>query len=373
MTMYKKIKELPENQKTTTVVLLALIEEKETRAGKPYCELTLSDGETQIQAKLWNNAKADVKVEEKSLITAELYPKEYQGALSYELFRYGPAPEDCQITDYVKYLYTRALYSNMPVPFEGRKIHGAYPIQEGPDRGMCRAFHITIKRNALRPDGQPSRSPWNITISNGVAQAQSGGIEGTFFEKSGTFKQTAYVYMNLTDVDFLDCMDRLNTYIREYTRLSADKLIPEGIKALKEVYERSSYQASATPQTDGQQAQRQYTEQQTPPPAQYQVQSQQTQTVQTPQPTQPAQTPLSARQSTPELHPTTLLIQSTFQALEGGKSIAQCMVKGRTYNVFFDFMSNELIEAQMSQRPITLNLYLDSGNRFRCHSITQAS
>ena len=34
MTMYKKIKELPENQKTTTVVLLALIEEKETRAGK---------------------------------------------------------------------------------------------------------------------------------------------------------------------------------------------------------------------------------------------------------------------------------------------------------------------------------------------------
>lgn len=100
MTMYKKIKELPENQKTTTVVLLALIEEKETRAGKPYCELTLSDGETQIQAKLWNNAKADVKVEEKSLITAELYPKVYQGALSYELFRYGPAPEDCQITDY---------------------------------------------------------------------------------------------------------------------------------------------------------------------------------------------------------------------------------------------------------------------------------
>ena len=135
----------------------------------------------------------------------------------------------------VKYLYTRALYSNMPVPFEGRKIHGAYPIQEGPDRGMCRAFHITIKRNALRPDGQPSRSPWNITISNGVAQAQSGGIEGTFFEKSGTFKQTAYVYMNLTDVDFLDCMDRLNTYIREYTRLSADKLIPEGVQALKEV------------------------------------------------------------------------------------------------------------------------------------------
>jgi len=150
-------------------------------------------------------------------------------------------------------------------------------------------------------------------------------------------------------------------------------LIPEGVQALKEVYERSSYQTNTTPQTDGQQAQRQSTGQQTSTPAQYLAQSRQTQPVQTPQQTQPAQTPSSARQSTPELHPTTLLIQSTFQALEGGKSIAQCMVKGRTYNVFFDFMSNELIEAQMSQRPITLNLYLDSGNRFRCHSITQAS
>lgn len=271
----------------------------------------------------------------------------------------------------IKYLYTRALYSNLPVPFEGRKIHGAYPIQDGPDKGMCRAFHITIKRIPKRQDGQPSRSPWNITISNGVAQAQSGGIEGTYFEKSGTFKQSAYVYMNLTDIDFLDCMDRLNTYIREYTRLSADKLIPKGIQALKEVYERSSYQANTAPQSSVQQTQNPYAEQQI-------MQNQPgypaaNQQPQTPQQTQPVQSPSPVQQPTPELHPTTLLIQSTFQALEGGRSIAQCMVKGRTYNVFFDFMNNELIEAQMSQRPITLNLYLDSGNRFRCHSIAQTS
>lgn len=99
--MYQKIKDLQENQKSATVVLLTSIDEKETKGGKPYCVFALSDGESQIEAKLWNNAKTDVKVEEKTLITAELYPKEYQGALSYELFRYGPAPEDCQITDFV--------------------------------------------------------------------------------------------------------------------------------------------------------------------------------------------------------------------------------------------------------------------------------
>lgn len=99
--MYPKFKELEENKKTATVALLTLIEEKETKGGKPYCVLTLSDGESTIEAKLWNNAKADVAVEEKSLITAELYPKEYQGTLSYEVFRYGKAPDDLSITDFV--------------------------------------------------------------------------------------------------------------------------------------------------------------------------------------------------------------------------------------------------------------------------------
>lgn len=99
--MYPKFKELTECQKTPTVALLTLIEEKETKGGKPYCVFTLSDGESQIEAKLWNNAKADVKVEEKSLITIELYPKEYQGILSYEVYRYGKAPDDLSVTDFI--------------------------------------------------------------------------------------------------------------------------------------------------------------------------------------------------------------------------------------------------------------------------------
>ena len=101
MNNYLKIKDLPEDQKTSTVVLLVAITEKETKSGKPFCRLTLTDGETQIEANLWNNAKSDVKVEEKSLITAELYPKQYQGALSYEVFRYSSAPDGCDPSDFV--------------------------------------------------------------------------------------------------------------------------------------------------------------------------------------------------------------------------------------------------------------------------------
>lgn len=112
---YIKIKDMKQDQKTSTVVLLTAIEEKETKGGSPYCRLTLCDGETQIQANLWNKTKADVKVPEKTLITVELYPKLYQEALSYEVFRYGPAPEDCAMTDYiVKAPYdSQSMYDNI--------------------------------------------------------------------------------------------------------------------------------------------------------------------------------------------------------------------------------------------------------------------
>lgn len=98
-----KIKALELDKKTTTVVLVCSIDEHETQSGSTYCKLALSDGETQISANLWNTAKEDVlkKISEKSLITAELYPKLYKGAVGYELKRYGPAPAECRIDDFV--------------------------------------------------------------------------------------------------------------------------------------------------------------------------------------------------------------------------------------------------------------------------------
>ena len=84
-----KIRDLEADKKTVTVVLVASIEEHETQTGSVYCRLALSDGESQILANLWNTSKEDLlkKVSEKTLITAELYPKVYKGALGYELKR----------------------------------------------------------------------------------------------------------------------------------------------------------------------------------------------------------------------------------------------------------------------------------------------
>lgn len=102
MNPYIKFKDMEADKKVTTVVLLVSIEERETRTpGKYYCQLTLSDGEREVGAKLWNHTKAEVKVPERSLITAEIYPKLYRDELSFEVFSYGAAPGDADIGDFI--------------------------------------------------------------------------------------------------------------------------------------------------------------------------------------------------------------------------------------------------------------------------------
>lgn len=96
-----KIKELPMDQKTKITLLLISIEEKETRGRSPYCSFTLTDGTDTILAQLWNTQKKNVKVAEKTLITAEIYTKLYNEAPSYEIYQYGPAPDTENINDYV--------------------------------------------------------------------------------------------------------------------------------------------------------------------------------------------------------------------------------------------------------------------------------
>ena len=81
-----KIKELPMDQKTTITLLLTSIEEKETRNSSPYCTLTLTDGIDTIIAQLWNTKKENVKVQEKTLISAEIYKKMYNESVSYEVY-----------------------------------------------------------------------------------------------------------------------------------------------------------------------------------------------------------------------------------------------------------------------------------------------
>ena len=264
----------------------------------------------------------------------------------------------------VKFLHARAQLCHMPTPLQRQKIHGAYPINEGPYKGMCNSFHITIARNASR------RNPWNITISNGVAVALPGRNKNTYYEKSDSYQQLSYVYINLSDVDFYDIMDRAMTYIREYTSLIARTLIPRGLQAMQEVTSRNTYSQNAKPQEN---AKAEGTSASTVPPSQPAGGPPVTQASYQQQPAPQVQAQAPASKTTgatiPTLHPTTLLIQSPFHAFDGNKFYAQCMIKGNTYNVFFDEVTDELIEAQMQQKPITLNIYMDSDRKFRCYDV----
>lgn len=259
---------------------------------------------------------------------------------------------------HIKYLYQRAKLLNLPVPFTEHKIHGAYPITEGKYAGLCKAFKIEIKHTPIRQDGSISRNPWNITITNGVAKAKDKG-NNVYIQEENTFQQTAYAYINLSDIDFLDCMDRAYSYMENFRFIAARELIPQGLKKLYEVRSRGEYRTAM------QEAYQKSSQDER------MSSTQKTNTVQEPvQEIQGNQVPnvISGPSSLPQLHPTNLLIQSKFQALENGQAIAQCVAKGKTYTIWFDQVTEDMIDAQVKQLPITVNLYMDNQRRCHCYN-----
>lgn len=136
---YPKIKDLELNKKTTTVVLLQAVEESETKTGRPYCKLTLSDGETTVTANIWDTEKANLKVPERSLMTCELYPKMYQESVSYEVYRYGIAPDDAKIEDYI-----------IHAPYKGEDMYNdilAHVRKEGGDSPLVALVETIFEEN----------------------------------------------------------------------------------------------------------------------------------------------------------------------------------------------------------------------------------
>lgn len=94
-----KFRDLPEKVKTRTIAMVLGITEKETKQGKAYLEVSLSDwrgedgsGSDKIIAKLWNTSAAQFEPQPGDIIGAELYPKPYNGELGYELFSYETNP-----------------------------------------------------------------------------------------------------------------------------------------------------------------------------------------------------------------------------------------------------------------------------------------
>ncbi len=84
-------------------VLLKKAEQRVTRSNPPqnFLNLTLTDGETEIVAKLWGRTAEDLKVPVGSCMSAKIECVEYNGSKSYTVKGYGPAP-DADPKDFVK-------------------------------------------------------------------------------------------------------------------------------------------------------------------------------------------------------------------------------------------------------------------------------
>lgn len=252
----------------------------------------------------------------------------------------------------VYYLYHRARQFWMPEPFQGTKIMNNVET-EGPYKGMSLAFHLSISRTDQKKgksgEMETAKQPWNITVENGYAIASPGAIPGSYYEKSGTFKATETAYINLTDQDFLMCMESIYKCIEIYRELYGRTMIPKGLKELGEKYRRNSY--SGEEETTQQEETEKEKEDRT-------------------QESQPSQ-PSDSSDSMAKTHPTPLLIDSDFVAMEGGRAAAICLIKGKKYNIIFDQVTDDIVEAKINKNLVTGALYADQNKICHCSGLIQ--
>lgn len=245
----------------------------------------------------------------------------------------------------VFYLYHHARNFHMPTPFQGQKIFGNAVETEGRYKGLSKCFHITIARNDKRKNAsgelEPAKQPWNIAIENGYAVAAPGKNKGTYYEKSGTFKVTESSYINLTDKDFLMCMESIYKCIDLYRELYGRTLIPKGLKEIAERDRRNQYDDS----NNGEKSEED----------------------QASRPTENSNPQTSGSTGVQQaVHTTPILIDSDFVALENGAAAAVCMVRGKRYRIIFDQITDDVLNAKINRILVNGELYADTQGVCHC-------
>lgn len=96
------LKNIKEGDKPIGFLLVTKLEEKLTKNGSAYVVFTLTDGEKEIEANLWNHSITDVTVTPESVASFEINCKIYQEKLSYEICRYMQDDSPVDITDFIK-------------------------------------------------------------------------------------------------------------------------------------------------------------------------------------------------------------------------------------------------------------------------------
>ena len=111
--------------------------------------------------------------------------------------------------------------------FSEEKIFG-----EPDENGLSSVTRLWVKRASYGQDKKPRNYPWCIIVENGRAvkeSSQTGGIH----IKSGTYKKTNQVFVNINDRDFFNLMYRTVRYIETWELTFCPKVIREA-KQLQE-------------------------------------------------------------------------------------------------------------------------------------------
>ena len=85
---------------------------------------------------------------------------------------------------------------------------------------------LWVKRASYGQDKKPRNYPWCIIVENGRAvkeSTQTGGIH----IKSGTYRKTNQVFVNINDRDFFGLMYRTVRYIETWELTNCPKVIRE--------------------------------------------------------------------------------------------------------------------------------------------------
>ena len=98
-----KIKDFKLDESNKTVLLITKVEERETKTRKAYCCIEFSDGETIIEAKAWDSTKEGFtsKYPERTLVSATIYTKIYEGRMDYQLQNCSIPSEPAELRDFI--------------------------------------------------------------------------------------------------------------------------------------------------------------------------------------------------------------------------------------------------------------------------------
>lgn len=274
----------------------------------------------------------------------------------------------------VKYLYERARDCYMTKPMQRQKIYGDTPnVNPGAFQGLCPSFKLTISREEtilVKGQQQKTASPWQITIENGYGEALPGKIAGTFYEKSNTFQSKSKNSIRLTDEEFFDRIETVMAFIKEYRHLVAEKSLMKNLTKLEETLNRNNYNPDIAPETYNDNSGSQYPNDYGQPEAyaggpEYPPQGGYYEEDTYPGPPEEAQ-----KSDLPDgAYETTILITTPFQAVENGTLIANCMMNGREFLVYFFQPEAYLYEAQAKRYTLKANLVVDDRDRIWFHSL----